>query len=219
MIKADHKKWARFVFNIYIDRELKKHFTNFYEANDFPNIGNDTGLILAPNHISWWDGFFIDYVTLKHLERKFHIMMLESQLKKYSFFGKLGAYSIVPENPKSIIETTNYTVSLLKDTRNVVVTYPQGEIEAYEMRPLGIKEGLRIILKRVPVNTYVLPVAFKIHYYNEKNPALAVRYGHLLEGVKIIEDFNVFKEQFYSNLDSLAVSAYNRNFKSDLFLL
>jgi 1-acyl-sn-glycerol-3-phosphate acyltransferase len=114
MIKADHKYWARALFNSYIKRLLKKHFNSFLLTNNLPDINNHK-LIITPNHFSWWDGFFIDFVNEKLIKRKLHILMLEDQLKRYWFFRKLGAYGFNPSNPKSIIEAVNYTKDVLND--------------------------------------------------------------------------------------------------------
>ena len=102
MIQASHKKWARRIFNPYCDSLLKRNFSQFLRVNTFPRLSPDLPLIITPNHISWWDGFFIDYLTRKFLNRKGYIMMLEEQLSKYWFFQKIGAFSIDPSNAKRI---------------------------------------------------------------------------------------------------------------------
>ena len=40
MIKADHKKWAEIVFDIYLNRLLKKSFLDFRIINDLPKFDN-----------------------------------------------------------------------------------------------------------------------------------------------------------------------------------
>ncbi len=217
MIKADHKKWARIIFDIYIDRLLKKNFSNFFLANNFPLIDEKFSLILTPNHISWWDGFFIDYIVKKLSKRKFHIMMLEEQLKRYWFFQKLGAYSIDPENKSSLITTVKYTNEILKNKNNLAVIYPQGTIEPFEKRPLTIKEGLQLFVSDFSEDLIVVPVAFKIQYYEDKNPAVITRFGNSLKAKIIKSDFDLFINEFYKNLNELSSSAFNKKFIYDLF--
>ena len=217
MLKAEHKKWARSLFNFYIDRLLKKNFTNFYAANEPPEIPSDKGLIITPNHISWWDGFFIDYVFRKQLNRKIHLMMLEEQLNRYWFFRKVGAYSINPNNSKSIAESIKYTNQLLNDPSNAAVIYPQGEIEAFEKRPLNIKKGLKLFLKNLDNEITVVPIGFKIQFYEEKNPAVISRWGEPLGSDRILDNFLYFEEKFYENLDNLSKLSYKKDFDFDLF--
>ena len=217
MIKADHKKWARFFFNPYIDRLLRKHFSHFYMVNPFPEIPKEQSLIVTPNHISWWDGFFIDYITRKHLHRKMFLMMLESSLNKYWFFNKLGAFSIEPENSRSIINTVKYTKEILADSKNFLITYPQGEIEPFGKRPLTIKEGLKLFIKDEEQQIMILPVGFKIQYYNERNPSIVCRIGNLVKGNNILDDFNTYTDAFLLNVDALSKAVYDKSFEIDLF--
>jgi len=216
MIKASHSKTARLVFNPYINRLLRKSFSDFQLVNNLPEIPRDKSLVLTPNHISWWDGFFIDYISRRFINKKLHLMMLESSLRKYWFFKKLGCYSINPQNSSSIKETIKYTRDVLADASNFVVTYPQGEIEPFEKRPLSIKEGLKLLLKE-NMQTVILPVGFKIQYYNEKNPSIICRFGEVLSYEKVVDDFNFFSNAFIDNLDMLNEASLNKKFIENLF--
>ena len=161
MIRADHKIWAETIFFPYVTRILKKSFSNFYLVNDFPSIPSDRSLIITPNHISWWDGFFIYYLVKKKFNRKIYLMMLESSLEKFWFFQKIGAFSINPANAKSIIESFGYSREVLSNKNNFLVTYPQGEIEAFEKRPLNLKAGIKSMVKPMKELVDILPVGFK----------------------------------------------------------
>ena len=44
MIKADHKKWAEFVFDIYLKRLLKKSFYDFRIINELPEFDNSKSI-------------------------------------------------------------------------------------------------------------------------------------------------------------------------------
>ena len=216
MIKADHTYWARLLYNFYVPRLLKSNFQNFYLANEFPSIPKSEGLIITPNHFSWWDGFFIDYLLHQFSDRKIHLLMLEEQLKRYWFFQKVGAFSINPNNPVSMKETFNYIVEIIGDSKNVLLFYPQGEIEDYVKRPLKVKEGLKSVLKISNHNAKILPIAFKIKHGNTKKPDVLVRFGNLLSSADVKNNFNLFIENFRSNVDLLdQVSSVNN--KKNLF--
>ncbi len=203
MIKADHKKWARWLYDFYVPRLLRSNFQNFYLTNNFPQIPEDQGLIITPNHFSWWDGFFVDY-TMNHLSnRKIYILMLEEQLKRYWFFQKIGAFSINPKNPKSIKTTFDYILEILNDPKNVLLFYPQGEIEDYVKRPLKVKEGLKAILNMIHSDVLILPATFKIKHGNIKKPDVLVRFGEPLSSIRAKDDFNFFIDSFNSNVDNL----------------
>ena len=217
MIKAEHKNWARLVFNPYIKRLLKKNFNNFYLTSEAPKIEKNKSILITPNHISWWDGFFIDFAVRNIFHKNIFLMMLEEQLKRFWFFSKLGAYSINPGNVKSVLETVNYTSLLLEKPGNFLVVYPQGEIEAYEKKPLTLKKGLNLIIKKSKKDFIILPTAFKIQYYNEKNPSVLFSFGNMLDSKEIENNFAAFENTFYKNLDDLSQKAFDRQFIRDLF--
>jgi 1-acyl-sn-glycerol-3-phosphate acyltransferase len=216
MIKADHKKWARWLYDFYVPRILKSNFQHFYLTNEFPQISDEEGLIITPNHFSWWDGFFSDFTLSRFSNRKIYILMLEEQLKRYWFFQKIGAFSINPKNPKSIKTTFDYIIEVIGDPQNVLLFYPQGEIEDYVKRPLKVKEGLKTILNLTSVKVNLLPVAFKIKYGNTKKPDLLVRFGEPITSIKVKEDFNLFIDGFNSNVDYLD-KLQSDDYKKNLF--
>lgn len=195
MIKAEHKKYAHWLFNLYLNRIIRNDFTDFFIVSDVPVLNYNRGLIITPNHFSWWDGFFIYFLMKEYSPRKIYIMMLEEQLKKYSFFKKLGAFSINQQNPKSIAETLNYASSLV-NSESYLVTYPQGEIESYERRPLKVKEGLKKIIEKAKSDTDVLPVVFKIHHSNQRKPNIYCMFGTPIPGERVIDSFNDFSQSF-----------------------
>jgi len=217
MIKAEHKVWARLLFNPYINRLLRKNFSHFYLVNKFPEVDSSKGLLITPNHFSWWDGFFIDYIMRQHTQRKLCIMMLEDQLKRYWFFKKLGAYSINPNNARSITESLQYTQEILKDPAHYVVYYPQGTIEPYDKRPVSIKPGLQRIFQNSDIDAVIVPVAFKIQYGETKLPAIFARFEKVMDRSSLENDFEHFKNVFRKNINELDREAHKNEYATNLF--
>lgn len=217
MIKANHNIVAQIVFYSYIKKLMKKHFSHFYLVNESPEISMSSSLVITPNHISWWDGFFIGLLEKKYYNRKVHIMMLEDELKKYWFFSKVGAYSIKHNSIKSIRESQTYTKELISQPSNSIIIYPQGEIEDFGKRPLTLKKGLKYFIEDSGNNVSILPVGFKIQYYNEMKPSIVVRFGRPLDNIELVNDFRLYEKEFYSNLEQLSKAIEAKNFISDLF--
>ncbi len=218
MIQAAPHPVASRIFRWYIYRELKKNFQAFYLINDFPTIPEDQRLLITPNHFTWWDGFFIDYLCTRFLDRQIYIMMLEEQLQRYWYFKMFGAYSIIPGNIPSVIETLQYTIGPLMDPANYVVMYPQGVLEPYDKRPIVLRRGgLRYLITKAPHPFLIFPIGFRITYYNEKHPEISVRMGDIIESEKLKKDFNHFKERFIHNLEELDKETFERKFRRDLF--
>ena len=215
MIRARHNRFARLLFNFYIDRLLKKNFSHFYFLNDLPEIPADAALILSPNHFSWWDGFFIDFVNRKFLNRKIHVLMLENQLVKYWFFRFVGAFSIDLENKSTMITTFKYVKELLADKQNVIVIYPQGKIEPFDSVS-EIKEGVKLFAN-LSEKVFVLPVTFKIQFNEEMKPDVYSAFGNLTSNSEIKENFNIFKQRFLDAISKVDQISKSQTKLVDLF--
>lgn len=216
MIKADHKKWAEFVFDIYLKGLLKKSYFDFRIINTLPEIDKSKSLIVTPNHFSWWDGFFINWINKKLFSRKLFILMLEEQLKRYWFFKKLGCYSIDLNDNRKTIASLKYTIDLLLKSNNIITIYPQGEIQAYDEKQIALKEGIDFIAKKSTVDFQILPIAIKIHYTNERLPIVCARFGKLLNSKDVAVNPQIFKDEFVHNLDLINSEYSTSNFKSIL---
>ncbi len=203
MIKANHKKWAEYLFYFYLNGLLKKHFEKFILIGSRPSINHDKSLLILPNHFSWWDGFFI-YKVIKNIsDKKFHIMMLEHQLKKYWYFNLLGAYSINQRNPKSVLKSLNYTIELLNDKSNLSVIYPQGDIHPQEEKQIKLNKGVNYLCEKSDNEFQVLPTCFRIFYSNKKLPFVLFRFGKILSSFESRIDSSLIFKNFESNLIEL----------------
>jgi len=215
-IRADHSLWAEKLFDFYINRLMNKTFHGFYHFSDFPLISQNEKLIVTPNHFSWWDGFFMYRLKQRFIsDRKLYLLMLESQLRRFWFFSKVGAYSIDPGNPKKIIDTINYTSEILSSKDNFVIIFPQGEIEPHDIAGLNVKRGITKVIERSGDEISVLPVAFKIVYGEEKNPAVFSVCGEKLNSGDIAKDFNILSDAMNSAVAELKSAKFS-DYKSGI---
>lgn len=129
--------------------------------------------------------------------------MLEDQLKRYWFFKKVGAYSINQSNPVSIARTLDYTGKVLNDKENIIILYPQGEIQPLASEDIIIKPGLKLLLAKNSSGKYVLPLALKIEYGNNKKPNIAAGFGRIFTSEEICTDYDSFIEEFQFNIKRL----------------
>lgn len=170
IIKAKHNILIYNFFKLYSLRKITTNFENIYISGKY----NETQkpLLIISNHISWWDGFWIMYLNLKLLHRKFHFMMLEQQLQKHWYFQYSGGFSI-NKNSKSIIETLSYTVELLEDNNNLVLIFPQGKINSIYQNNIIFEKGIERILLKTN-NIQVLNVANFIDFFSKPKPSLYI---------------------------------------------
>lgn len=216
MIKADHTKWAELIFYPYLKRLFNKSFRDFRIINELPKTDSTKSLLITPNHFSWWDGFFVYWLNKKTLNKKLFMMMLEEQLKRYWFFQKLGCYSIDLNDNRKMITSLKYTIKLLSSPDNLIAIYPQGEIQPYDEKNIKLKSGIEFLAKNSKIDFHVLPIAFKIHYTNERLPIVYLRFGKLLTSKAISQHHLIFKEEFSDNINVLNLQYYKAEYKSIL---
>ncbi len=204
MIKAQHH-WFLYPFFIWYGRmRMKLHFKKVYYIGEAAKP--DASVLLVSNHFSWWDGFIIADLNQKIWGKKFHVMMLEEQLKKHWYFRHTGAFSI-RKNSKSIIESLKYTVELLEDERNLVTLFPQGEFKSACQQPIHFENGLNWVLQNVKAPVQVIFVANQVEYFDSPQPQLFIHFKPYDAANKtkheINDDYNsFFRECYQKNIES-----------------
>jgi 1-acyl-sn-glycerol-3-phosphate acyltransferase len=175
ILKAKHHFIIYPFFKWYAQWIVKRQFGKVRIIGHLTN--NDRPILLIANHTSWWDGFWAMYVNLKIFRRKFYFMMLEQQLRKYWLFNYAGGFSVHKQS-KSIIETLTYTTELLKDSNNLVLVFPQGEIQSMHTQNIEFEKGIERILKNSAIALQVVFMVNLIDYFSNRKPGV---YFHLQE--------------------------------------
>lgn len=217
MIKAEHNKLARYISTIYINNILKKSFSHFYIVNDIPEVPSDKAVLLTSNHISWWDGFFLDFLNRRFFKRRAYIMILEEQLKKYSFFKKIGGFSINPVSKADLKESLNYASELLLNKENLAIIFPEGELRPFDIKENPIKKGVLSLSKNISNPFAVLIIAMKISFYNERFPEVYISFGPVMDSEKLKNNFIEYKQSFLKNIMAVHNASNNRIYLKDLF--
>lgn len=193
MIKGRHH-WFLYPFFVWYGRmQMKRHFKRIYLSGSVSEPG--LPVLIIANHFSWWDGFFIASLNREKLYKKFHVMMLEDQLKKNWFFQHTGAFS-VRKNSKSIIESLTYATELLQNPENLVTFFPQGQFESINQGKLHFEKGVEWLLKNLKNDVQVIFVANQVDYFESAKPSLFMHfetYNYKGKNLQQIEDdFNAF---------------------------
>lgn len=170
--KAKHNFFLYPFFQFYSLYKIKQNFNKVEINGEFRDRG--LPVFLVSNHISWWDGFWTVYLNRKLFGRKyFYFMMLEEELQKRMFLNKAGGYS-VKKGSRSVIETMEYTAQLLDDKNNLVLIFPQGEINSLHTREIRFEKGIEYVIKKSSGNFQLVFVVFLIDYFSEQKPSLFV---------------------------------------------
>lgn len=208
MNRVRHSRSAALLFRWYIDRLMRKNFSSFVLLGEKPNPERGMAILMTPNHISWWDGFFVDRLRREMLPgRKLHLMMLEEQIKKYPFFNKVGAFGIDPGKPKKVIDALRYTADVLAVAENLAVVYPQGEIESQETPVLNQKGGVTKIVEYAKKEFLLMPVFFKIMYKDQPKPEIYSAVYTPLSSLQA-KEYREYMQTCYMNFRALCEKHY-----------
>lgn len=218
MIYPSHNKTLKKLFNAYLHLQFKKFFNHFFVVGDIPVINDRSKSILVlPNHFSWWDGFFVDFVYRKFFaEYKIFMMILEETLRRYPFFKYFGTFSINLSKPKSILESFEYSWNLLKQKNTFLVIFPQGQLEPYSTK-VNLKTGIERFIFRKEGDFYVMNLAMKILYLNQKKPDVYFRFTHPVNSKKYSVSFQTLTQDFTENLNLLELDILKKEKLTRIF--
>lgn len=175
MLKANKSKWFESVFALY-NRNLFKRRFNSMQISHAEISDDKIPQIIYANHSSWWDGLAAFEVS-RTINADSFILMEEKQLRKLPLFRRLGAFSIVRENPRQAVDSLNYAVNLLlENPHRTLWIFPQGKILPNDSRPLIFFRGLTRIVEKVG-ECRVIPCAFRYEFLGHFKPDLFVKFG------------------------------------------
>ncbi|MPL70194.1 hypothetical protein SDC9_15947 [bioreactor metagenome] len=193
LLKAKHNFLIYPFFQFYTKVIIKRKFhAVIIEKKD---IDTSKPILLISNHVSWWDGFWAMYINLNILKKKFYFMMHEKQLLEYKFFNQTGGFSINNQY-RHIIDSINYSSSILEDKNNLLVIYPQGEINSIYQSNFIFKRGIEKIINQKDIT--LLFSANLIDYFSNHKPSLFI-YLEEYNGEFDLKDIEEAYNLFYMN--------------------
>jgi 1-acyl-sn-glycerol-3-phosphate acyltransferase len=171
MLEARQNLFVVAFFRWYTRLKLKRNFHKVQIKSTFQE--KNLPVLVLSNHVSWWDGFWVNYLNQQVFRRKFYFMMLEEQLRKFSFFRNTGGFS-VKKGSRSAVESLRYASKLLSDKQNMVLMFPQGEIRSMHQQEIVFEKGLEIILKMTENPVQIVFVANLTDYFSQAKPLLRI---------------------------------------------
>ena len=131
---------------------------------------------------------------LKVLHRKFYFMMQEDQLLKYRFFNKTGAFS-VRKSSREALQSLSYASSLLEESSNMVLIYPQGQLHSLYDSDFHFQRGLGRFIEGREGKLHLILSANMIDYGEYPRPSLSIYIKEYQETMKLDaleEGYNAF---------------------------
>lgn len=173
MIEARHTWLGQWVGRYYAGYRLERAFRPIRLLGDGPQ--GEGAVLLIANHFSWWDGFIQYRLNREVFKKKFHVMMQEDQLLKYKILRQGGAFS-VRKGSRQMLESLRYAAGLLGDARNLVLLFPQGELQSLYVSPFRFQKGLDYLLAQADAPVQLVFNVNLTDYFSRQRPALSVYY-------------------------------------------
>ena len=170
MIKPAHYLLTDWFWHVYLNYILRSDFKEIQYNKDIL-ISQDKALLVLGNHFSWWDGFILFRLNELYFHKRLHLMMLEDQLSKNSFLRYAGAYSINRQGRK-ILESLNYTSTLLENPDNLVIIFPQGKIESMHAPHIHFEKGIQRVIDQCRKEVQVVFSTALTDYCAHRKPTL-----------------------------------------------
>lgn len=168
------------IFAVYNRNLIRRRFSAFRISglDELRKRSLQTPLLIYANHSSFWDGL-VAFEISRFCALDAFLMMEEKHLKRLFLFRRLGAFSVVRENPRRAIESLRYAADILNEnpTRALWV-FPQGEILPNDARPILFYNGLSRILEKLR-RAEIVSVAMRYEFTSEFKPEIFVKIGKI----------------------------------------
>ncbi|MFN3386152.1 MAG: lysophospholipid acyltransferase family protein [Candidatus Thermochlorobacter sp.] len=232
MLKVRRSALYTFWFHYYSRAQFRKYFDKVrtFGTESLQHMELETPIIFFCNHAYWWDGFWTQLCTEAYFKQNLYIIIEYKQLVRYQFFTRLGAFSIVRENPRQAMQTITYAVEKLtepSDKQNALWIFPQGIIEHVDKRPIVFFNGASKIVERVLDKLpaiYVCSMVSRIDYLEEQKPELFLSFKpptrivrETFAGAKSLTA--AMQSETEAHLDELKARILARNFSNSKILL
>ncbi|WP_317130531.1 lysophospholipid acyltransferase family protein [Pedobacter cryophilus] len=153
------------------------------------------------NHLGFWDGFWALFLSYNAIHKKqnltgFNIMILKKQLQKNPWLRYFGCFSIAPHS-KSSSESLAYAAEILSTPGNVLIMFPQGNLESQHVRYIEVKDGINNILSMVKGKCQLIWSSNLTEYFESLKPS--VNFQMLDCGNNDQFDFEVLKSKINSH--------------------
>jgi len=120
------------------------------------------------------------------------MMSVKKQMEKNWWLKHTGSFSVEP-GTRSVAESLDYAASLLNQPGNVLLYYPQGNLESMGIRYIEFKDGIYEIVRRIKGNCQLIWSSNLIEYFESTKPSV---YFNLLDcGTNHDFDFEALKQK------------------------
>jgi 1-acyl-sn-glycerol-3-phosphate acyltransferase len=159
-------------------RQMQRNFHKLRLARPgLPELPEGAPLIVYANHPSWWDPAFFTVLGVRLFGGREHYGPIDAKmLEQYRFMRRIGIFGIEPGTREGAAAFLNVGAGILADAGRVLWVTAQGRFSDPRERPLGLRPGVAMLLRRVP-GAVALPLAVEYPFWTEKLPEALARFG------------------------------------------
>ena len=158
---------------------LTKFFSIFYFNKLIirpVEIKSNHSYILSCNHFSFGDGFLGFYLAYQVLikqgkMKRLYIMSLKKQMEINWWLRYLGSFSVEP-GKLSVRESMAYAAEILDEPGNLLLFFPQGNLESCHIRTIEFQDGLAEIVPRIKGKCQLLWTSTIGEYFESIRPSV-----------------------------------------------
>ncbi|GAB3936167.1 1-acyl-sn-glycerol-3-phosphate acyltransferase [Mucilaginibacter myungsuensis] len=149
-------------------------FLNKKIIHDVP-IKPGHSYILMCNHFSFTDGMYAYYLSNKVFwgkdkMQRLYAMSLKKQMQKNSWLQHTGSFSIDP-GKRSIKESFAYAGEVLSTPGNLLLYYPQGNLESQHITHIHFESGLAEIVPLIQGKCQIIWCSVVLEFFESIKPS------------------------------------------------
>jgi 1-acyl-sn-glycerol-3-phosphate acyltransferase len=175
-IGTARKAWLMPFARRYVRRKLRLQFDGMYVESlaHTRQLAQREPLIIAPNHVAWWDPLVALHLDAQ-LGTRGHCLMDEENLDRYPFFGWVGAVPLARGANRRALAHMQAAARLLERPGCALWIFPQGRQRPAHLRPLAPASGVAWLSRNTGAS--VVPLALDYQYREAPEPTILVSFG------------------------------------------
>ncbi|HVW96027.1 MAG TPA: hypothetical protein VHA56_08670 [Mucilaginibacter sp.] len=131
--------------------------------------------MLMCNHFGFLDGFFSYYIAFKLIDKQQRIkglytMSVKKQMEKNWWLKYCGSFSVEP-GTRSVNESLDFAAKILNEPGNILLYYPQGNLESQHIRQIQIMDGIYEIVTRIKGDCQLIWSSNLLEYFESMKPS------------------------------------------------
>ena len=195
---------------------LRRHL-NALRVARWGGLQSGTGrpLVIYSNHPSWWDAIVYNILARRLLPDRASFAPIDAtMLKKYRFFGRIGAFGVELETKRGAAEFLRTARAVLSSPERALWITAQGTFKDARERPVALRPGVAHLPEHAEDADFV-PLAIEYSFWSERGAEALVAFGpplsgHALARLAKSDRLAALETALVATMDRLAIDAAAR---------